>query len=477
MSLRARLVAGLLVVVTAGLIAANVATYSALRSFLTQRVDQQLDAARFPVAGALARGGGPFGPRPDGRHEIPPGTYGEVRDGSGTVLEHVVFGFDEASVSTPRLPRTLPGSGGSSTAPSRFNTGSTSGSSTRFRVLAVPLADSGSLIIAVPLHDVAQTLGRLRRVELIVSLAVLVGLGALAWWVVRLGLRPLSSMEQTAEAIAAGNLSERVDAPDPRTEVGRLGQALNTMLTRIEEAFAQRRASEERLRRFVADASHELRTPLTSIRGYAELFRRGADRRPEDLAKAMRRIEEEASRLGVLVEDLLRLARLDEGRPLEQAPVDLARLATDGVDDVRAVDPKRPLDLDRPDEPVEVVGDEARLRQVVANLLTNARSHTPKGTPIHVAVGTDDGHAYLDVADEGPGLPPGDEERIFDRFYRADPSRSRTRGGTGLGLAIVAAVTEAHGGRVSVRNDPGHGVAFRVQLPLAADVHGANGAP
>jgi two-component system OmpR family sensor kinase len=300
----------------------------------------------------------------------------------------------------------------------------------------------------------------------VVSAVVLGGLALVSAWVVRLGLRPLGEIGETAEAIAAGDLSRRVERAEPDTEVGRLGMALNAMLGQIEDAFSRRAASEERLRRFVADASHELRTPLTSIRGYAELFRQGASERPEDLANAMRRIEEEATRMGVLVEDLLLLARLDQGRPLEQVPVDLLRLAADAVADARAVSPERTITLTG-DDPVVVTGDEARLRQVAANLLANAAVHTPPGTPVHVRVMAEDGRARLDVRDEGPGLPPGVGDQVFERFFRADAARSRATGGSGLGLSIVAAVAEAHGGRARLESAPGPGAWFVVELPLA----------
>jgi two-component system OmpR family sensor kinase len=475
-SIRARLVVVMLVVVTAGLGVANVATYSALRSFLTDRLDQQLVAAQYPVASELVgrAGGGGFHPRERDRSsqtlsQIPPGTYGELRTADGAVVAQVLFGFSEEDLAPPPgLPAALPGSGSPSPEPQYFTADATGGSSVRYRVLAARTTEpSGTLVVALPLRDVSQTLARLVRIQVVVSVAVLAVLGALAWRLVRLGLRPLSEMERTADAIAAGNLSERVPSTDPRTEVGRVGSAFNAMLARIEGAFAERQESEDRLRRFVADASHELRTPLTSIRGYAELFRRGAGQRPDDLAKAMRRIEEEATRMSGLVDDLLLLARLDEdeGASLDPHPLDLARLAADGVDDARAVDPQRPFILERPPGPVTVVADEARLRQVVANLLANARTHTPGGTPVRVAVGSEDGRAWLEVADEGPGLSPGDEDKVFDRFFRADKSRSRASGGAGLGLSIVAAVTAAHAGQVRVDNRPGQGVTFRVELP------------
>jgi two-component system, OmpR family, sensor kinase len=302
------------------------------------------------------------------------------------------------------------------------------------------------------------------KVELLVALGVLVALAILAWWVIKLGLRPLEHMQETAGAIAAGDLSQRIDIEDEHTEVGRLGLALNEMMQQIETAFAARAASEGRLRRFVGDASHELRTPLTSIRGYAELFRRGAADRPEDLAKAMRRIEEEADRMGSLVDDMLLLARLDQGRPLERQPVDLTRLIRDAVDDARAVAPNRPIDFS-PNGAVFVPGDELRLRQVLGNLLQNANRHTPPETPVHVRVVNGDEEAVIEVADEGPGMSTDDVNRVFERFWRSDPSRTRSSGGAGLGLAIVSAIATAHGGRAEVQSAPGQGSVFRVHLP------------
>jgi two-component system OmpR family sensor kinase len=331
-------------------------------------------------------------------------------------------------------------------------------------------------VVAVPLREVDQTLDSLLRVEALLGAGVLLTLAVLAWWLVRVGLRPLDRMGATADAIAAGDLSRRVSPATPRTEVGRLGVALNGMLVQIERAFADRQASEDRLRRFLADASHELRTPLSSIRGYAELFRIGATGTPEETAKAMRRIEEEATRMGVLVEDLLTLARLDEVRDPVREPVDLARLVKDAVDDARATAPDRAVDLES-DGAVSVIGDRDQLRQVVGNLVRNALVHTPAGTPIELRVSRAGDDAALVVRDHGPGLPTDDGGALFERFWRATPGRGRGRAGAGLGLAIVAAIVEAHGGSVDAANAPDGGARFEIRLPLERPPAPAPAAP
>jgi two-component system OmpR family sensor kinase len=308
-----------------------------------------------------------------------------------------------------------------------------------------------------------QALERLLLAEGIVIVVVLGLVGGFALVVVRVGLLPLDRMGHTAAAIAGGDLSHRVETADQRTEVGRLGLALNRMLDRLEDAFAAREASQERLRRFIADASHELRTPLASIRGYAELFRMGAAREPEDIAKAMRRIEDEAARMGILVEDLLTLARLDEVREANHGAVDLSVLARDAVDDARATDPEREIELHA--QPVAVTGDADQLRQVLANLLRNALVHTPAGTPIEVSVDRENGAVRLAVRDHGPGLPTDDADALFERFWRAEGGRERGKDGAGLGLAIVAGIVDGHAGSVKASNAPGGGAAFEVRLP------------
>jgi two-component system, OmpR family, sensor kinase len=345
-----------------------------------------------------------------------------------------------------------------------------------WRVVAYPLQQDGAFVqVALPLEDVEKATARLRLLVVLFGLMVTVACAVLGWLAIRRAFAPLTGVEKTAAAIAAGDLSRRVPPYPPTTEVGRLTSALNGMLAQIEAAFRARQASENRTRRFAADASHELRTPLAAIRGYAELYRQGAVRGEADVARTMSRIEDEARRMGVLVEDLLLLARLDEQRPARTDPVDLAVLAGDAVHDARGLAPDRTVRLvgvlpGRGPEPSVVTGDENRLRQVVANLLANAVRHTPAGSPIEVAVGREGPLAVLEVRDHGPGIPPDHAEKVFERFYRVDSSRARGQGGgSGLGLSIVAAVAAAHGGRVGVAPTPGGGATFRLELPAAPD--------
>ena len=462
MTLRVRLLLGLVVLAAIGLTVAGGITYREQRSFLSKRVNEQLaSAVAVPQQFGARRNDNT---NPNAPRSVPFGTYAEVRYDDGTIRP---VSADISSSTKPALPSSI-------TVGQIFTVHHPSYRVLAGRVIVQPFDQGATLVVAVPLRDMSEALHRLLFVELIVALGVLLGLAVLAWWVVKLGLRPLEDMQQTAGAIAAGDLSRRVEIVDEHTEVGRLGIALNEMMQQIETAFEARAASEGRLRRFVGDASHELRTPLTSIRGYAELFRRGAAERPEDLAKAMRRIEEEADRMGSLVDDMLLLARLDQGRPLERRPVDLTRIARDAVDDARAVAPNRPIDYS-PNGAIFVPGDEARLRQVLANLLQNANRHTPPDTPVHVRVVETDDEAVIEVADEGPGMPSDDTSRVFERFWRADPSRTRASGGAGLGLAIVAAIADAHGGRAEVKSAAGIGSTFRVHLPrtvpVTADPH------
>ena len=427
MSLRTRLLMGLLGLVSVGLIASDFITYRFLQSFLMDRLDEQVQAAVDPVAGRLAadeRRAPPLSRTP-----IPGGTYGAVVDNDGNVGVSRPFGYEgEDLQSLPQPKLTV----GDLSRREPFTTPAIERGAPGFRVVVVPLSSNANLVVAVPMNDVVQTLGRLVLIELMTTAAILAGVGGLALVVVRAGLRPLEDIGRTAGAIAQGDLSRRVDRAEPGTEVGRLGLSLNAMLSQIQSAFEARQASEDRLRRFVADASHELRTPLTSIRGYAEMFRRGAAERPEDLATSMRRIEEESARMGVLVDDLLLLARLDQGRPLDRRPVDLTRVAADAVADARAVEPERSITLETSEAGAVVLGDELRLRQVAANLLANARQHTPPLAGVRVGVRHDNGSVVLEVSDDGPGLFPEEAAKVFERFYRRpvpepQPGRHRPR--------------------------------------------------
>jgi two-component system OmpR family sensor kinase len=478
-SLRARVLASVLALSAAGLVLLAVVTYTEQRSFLEGRVNQEVRGAGPAVSQALDKEG--FAPaedtddarlapgsrsrRTDGppaggpNLNLPPGTYGQRREASGKVLGNLEFKYtSESHPPAPRLPASLPLN-------KLITVGSVGSTGLSYRVFAsADPEDTGITVVAVPLTEVKQTLDRLLVVECLVIAGVLAALGLSAFFVVRLGLRPLDRMEITAGKIAAGELSRRVSPATSRTEVGRLGLALNEMLDRLEQAFAARTASEERLRRFLADASHELRTPLASIRGYAELFRMGATKDRAGTEMAMRRIEEESQRMGILVEDLLTLARLDETPQLKYEPVDLAVLASDAVEDARATAPARTIELNG-SGPALVSGDPHQLRQVLANLTRNALVHTPDGTPIEVSLEQDDQTVTISVRDHGPGLPATGADSLFDRFWRAEAGRERGKAGAGLGLAIAHSVVSAHRGQITAANAPDGGAVFRVSLP------------
>jgi two-component system OmpR family sensor kinase len=347
----------------------------------------------------------------------------------------------------------------------------TDGSDLRYRVRTAPSELTGQIVVvAQPLRQVDAAVSRLIDVEVAVTVAILGVMGLVAWWVVHLGVRPLNQMTVTATAIAAGDLSARVPEVGPETEAGRLGRALNQMLGRIEDAFDERTRSEVQLRQFLADASHELRTPVTTIRGYAELYQSGGLEGSRELAEAMRRTGQEAVRMGKLIDDMLLLARLDQGRPLESSPVDVSALVADAARDAGAVDPARPISSSTPEpgtEPLVVLGDSDRLRQVIAKLVGNALVHTEAGAAIEITAQAADGRAVVSVTDHGAGMPPDAVDHAFERFYRADRSRSRHQGGTGLGLAIVAAIVSAHGGTVGLTSVEGQGTKARIELPLA----------
>jgi two-component system, OmpR family, sensor kinase len=471
LSLRARLLLLTLLLVTTGLVASDLIVLATVRGSLVDRADEQLQrfgeplSHRDPVRTTDVR---PYN-QGAGRRTTPalPSQYLVQFLGANGSVEQVLREPMGDADPGPRLTGLGP-LGRPFDAP-----GERAGH--RWRVLVLPLTKSNPttpqyVLTAISLDDVDSTVSRLRTSFLAIGGAVLLLIAALGTFAVRAGLRPLSRIEQDAELIATGGLSHRITQPPTTTEVGRLSAALNSMLGQLEAAFAARARSEARMRRFVADASHELRTPLAGIRGFAELHRMGA---LQDTDRAMDRIETEAIRLGTLVEDLLTLARLDEERPLDLAPMDLRTLAADALHDLTALDPGRPVSLTGPSgtgspQAAPVLGDEARLRQVVTNLVGNAAKHTAPGTPVRIGVGRTDTHCLLEVADSGQGLTPDQSAQIFDRFYRVDPSRSRQDGGgAGLGLAIAHALTSAHHGTLTVESGLGEGAVFQLRLPPA----------
>jgi signal transduction histidine kinase len=458
-----------------------------LRGYMVDRVDDQLRHAAEPFTGD----GDVTGARPElvdallrllsegtagAGQTLPSEFHVALQDRGGQIVVELRSPL-RADEAPPDLPEMTPAQAASRRG-EPFTLSSTGRGGASWRALALPLDDaSGTLVVASSLGDVDATVQRLVGIDMIVGAVVLVGLAVAGYLSVRTSLRPLTQIEETAAAIADGDLSRRVPH-DTRTEVGRLGAALNAMLNQIETAFREREASEatarrseEKMRRFVADASHELRTPLTSIRGFAELHRQGAVTEPAEVARLLRRIEDEATRMGLLVDDLLLLARVDQQRPFERAAVDLAVVAADAVEAARAVAPNREIRCETGDDGLVVTGDAARLRQVATNLVHNALAYTPEGSPVEVAVrraeeSTGSAWAVLEVSDQGPGLSDEQAEHVFERFYRTDAARTRAQGGTGLGLSIVAAITTAHGGRAEVDSAPGSGATFRVYLPL-----------
>ena len=454
MSLRARLLVGIgfvaLVLVVVAFVVPRIT-----RAYLVDQVDAQLEQA---VTSGRLYHGGPPGP-PDGGP--PSSLYVGVVDGTGldTVYMPNVFAED------PPVPKVSAGHVRAASRDGRPFTVESTSSSLDYRLIARTDGGSGEVVVVgLPLDDVDSAVERLVTVEVVATLAIFVILGLVTWWVMRLGVRPIKQMTRTATAIAGGDLGHALGEVADGTEAGELGTALNTMLGRIETAFDERTASEARLRQFVADASHELRTPVTTIRGYAELYRTGGLDDPDELSSAMRRTEQESVRMGALVDDLLHLARLDQGTPLEHEPVDLGALATDAVNDARATDPDRPITASVAGA-VIVAGDDRRLRQVVGNLVGNARVHTSPDTPIEVRVRRERDRVVLEVEDHGAGMSEAVAARAFERFYRADPARSRHRGGSGLGLAIVESTVTAHDGTVSLTSIAGQGTTVRVELP------------
>lgn len=502
-SLRGRLVAILLLVALGGMIVLAAVTFAEQRSFLYDRLDRQVQSSFFRAGGPLivayqtgsntctgvpaqnpfdddssqdgqsegSRNQGPDGGPGDSgpASSLPPGTYAALFSSSGTKLAECAFGYDEASKeSVPKFsgqtvtstPTTLESSDG-----------------TQFRAAAESVRSGEKVVVAIPITDTEATIHRLLLVEAIVILFVLGLLGVAAWLLVGLGLRPLDRMGRTADAIAGGDLSHRVEPATEKSEIGRLGLALNRMLHSLEGAFKEREASEARLRQFLADASHELRTPLVSIRGYAELYRLGVTPDEEEVKRSMERIEQEAARMGVLVEDMLSLARLDETHDNPHGPVDFAEVAAGAVRDAEVAAPGRTISL-AVDGRQLVSGDADQLQQVLANLLRNAIVHTPDGTPIDVSIARSGDDVRLDVRDHGEGLPDGAGEHIFERFWRSEGGRERGKAGSGLGLAIVAEIVSAHGGRVHAKNsEAGKGAVFSVWLPVPQGPDGLSQLP
>jgi two-component system, OmpR family, sensor kinase len=486
-TLRWRLITGLVALLALACAVVGLVIYVTLNRALVSQVDAQLTAAGGRYAAcmessdAAGRGGDEGNPAPpgnspppgSGRQDCsqitgqPPGTFGaRVKDGVVTA-QGVAGGTSRLSAADRAALARLPPNG-------RFYTVDLDSLGGDYRLIAVPGHDHDVLITGLPLADVEATLRKVEMATLTVFAGALLFTGIIGSVFVGLSLRPLRRVAATATRVtelplASGEVSlpERVPDADPRTEVGQVGAAFNRMLGHVEAALTRRAASEARLRRFAADASHELRTPLAAIRGYAELARRHPGPVPGDIAHALSRVESESARMSVLVDELLLLAQLDAGRPLAADPVDLTRLAIDAASDARAATPDHRWRLELPDEPVMVRGDEHRLRQVLANLMSNAGSHTPPGTTVTVALteaGPDASSVVLSVTDDGPGIPADQQPVLFERFVRGDSSRSHAAGSTGLGLAIVDAVTAAHGGSVGVTSRPGR-TSFVITLP------------
>lgn len=469
LSLTTRLVTVVVVLALSAYVVTTALTLTMLRDYMIDRVDADLDSYIAPLGQTAydqltgARGQ-PFVP-----DELIPQNQPYYVLVTHRYTPHAFeFQFPEPSERKPALD---PVAWDDPLIGQPFTVAGSDDPSEDWRVLVRRLGTGdGTVAVATPLTRVENTVGQLATLITIVGFCTLLAVALVSWFAVRRAFRPLTRIEDTARAIAAGDLTKRVPPRNATDEVASLSESLNTMLTRIEHSFAAQKASESRMRQFVADASHELRTPLATVRGYAELYRFGGVRTEEDVTAAMRRIEDEASRMGRLVEDLLLLTRLDSQPSFERAPVDLTVLAADTVQDARVRAPQRSIrlvNLNGRASPVMTTGDDHALRQVLANLVTNALSHTPEDTPVEIALGEVDRKAVLEVRDHGPGIHPDMAGRVFERFYRADPSRSRARGGTGLGLAIVAAIVERHRGSVQHRPTPGGGATFRVEFPMA----------
>ncbi|NHN55602.1 HAMP domain-containing histidine kinase [Calidifontibacter sp. DB0510] len=478
-SLRMRLAAVLVLLVMAAIGVTGVVATVQLRQFLMQRQLLELQAAKPQlVAAAIAE-------ETHDRTSLPTAGAPNIVAGETYIVRLRGKSSPAQDYVMPQAAKDVPAWPPLSAQEARRLDGRTVivksvASDTRWMVVEGIDARSGTpYAVAASLERVDDIVKRLILVVGFAGASALALSAILGWYLVRRAFRPLTEIEDTARTIADGDLTRRIPEPDSQDEVSSLANSLNVMLGRIEDSFAVREESEERMRQFVADASHELRTPLATVRGYAELFRQGAVSKPEDIASAMRRVEDEAARMGQMVENLLLLTRLDPriaadvpdaDRPFQ--PVDLTVLAADTVQDARALAPDRSIRLlgtDGPVRPVMVAGDEPRLRQVLTNLVANAIRYTPAGSPIDLAVGRAGGSAVIDVRDHGPGVPEQLRTRIFERFFRSDASRNSSTGGSGLGLAIVEAIVSAHDGRVAVRETSGGGATFHLVMPLLTD--------
>lgn len=486
-SLRNRLLLATVVVAAIGIAASDFAANAELRGFLIRQVDSQLSSVAGGTLSRLVRAG--ISPSTDDNSITTTGSpssstqsaapeFHPVTPLRGVPTATTVTLLDPAGVVLGQLGGDISNGGSQATFAGMTiaQVARTQGkaftvdtekphASTRAMAFVLP-SKLGSVVISVSLDSVERTLHELSWLFILISIAVLLLIGLISRWLITLNLKPLLEVEVIAAAIADGDLSARLPELQPSTEVGRLTQSLNIMLGRIEESFAQKNASESKLRRFVADASHELRTPLTAIRGFAELHRQGAVTGEGKVKELVGRIETESIRMGSLVEDLLLLARMDEARPQALEPVDLTHLIEESVASARAAGPSHPISLELPDD-LYVLGDARRIHQALGNLLANARTHTQSGTTIKVLAKSDDLETTVSVTDTGGGLSKQDQTRIFERFFRVDPSRARHAGeGSGLGLSIVDAVMRAHGGTVSVESELGSGATFTLHFPI-----------
>lgn len=467
LDLRARLIAAVGLVAVLQLLAAF-AVVSLTRSHLVDQIDDRLAAAAGPDRDVALRGASPnrLAPPADGR-PVPErlgDIYEGVLEGDGSLI--TLFAANSTGVDLPPPSLDITEAHAASEAP--IDVDAVEGD-LRYRVAAVSDGGSSYFITAIPLDGVDATMSRLIAIVATTAAAIAIVLALVAWWVLRLGIAPIKRMTASAEAIADGNLSERLSDTDARTEAGQLGAALNTMLTQIETSFDERTRAEDRLRQFIADASHELRTPVATVRGYAELYRAGGLDDPAQLDDAMRRTHQESERMSRLIGDMLRLAKLDQHSSLRMAPVDLALLARDAAADACVTHTDRHITSDTDGEPLVIDGDEDLLRQAIANLVDNAILHTDQNASVVVAahrVGTD---VEVLISDDGDGMPPEVAARVTERFYRADPARSRHKGGSGLGLAIVDSVVDAHGGDLDILSVLGEGTTVRLTLPLPVE--------